>query len=96
MLALVLDVKSYNFLDKRTGQNVTGSSVTFVTKQEVRNEMVYVVSKQSSSDMGTMDSLFPTFPAIYDITLEVLPSTGNRVNTKISKADFMTEIDLEI
>ncbi len=96
MLALVLDTKSYNFVDKKTGENVIGSSVTFVTKQEKNGELVYIVSKQNSSDISTMKSIFPIFPAIYDITFELLPSTGNKVNTKISKADFISEIDLEI
>lgn len=96
MLALVLNSKSYNFVDKKTGQNVIGSSVTFVTKQEKDGEQVYIVSRQSSSDISAMNSLFPIFPAIYDITLELLPSTGNKVNTRISKADFISEIDLEI
>lgn len=96
MLALVLNTKSYNFLDKKTGKNVIGSSVTFVTKQEQNGELVYIVSKQNSSDLSTMDSLFPIIPAIYDIKFELLPSTGNKVNYKISNADFISEIDLEI
>ena len=96
MLALVLNTKSYNFVDKKTGQNVTGSNVTFVTKQDVKGELTYIVSKQNSSDMSEMNSLFPTVPGIYDIEFDLLPSTGSRLNTKISKAEFLSEIDLGI
>lgn len=96
MLALVLNTKSYNFVDKKTGQNVIGSSVTFVTKQEQNGELVYVVNKQNSSDISTMNSLFPIYPAIYDIKFEVLPSSGNKLKAEISKADLISEIDLEL
>lgn len=96
MLALVLNTKSYNFTDKKTGQNVTGSNVTFVTKQEVNGELTYIVSKQSSPDMSAMDSLFSVVPGIYEIEFDLLPSTGSRLNTKISKAEFLSKIDLEI
>jgi len=96
MLALVLNTKSYNFVDRKTGQNVIGSSVTFVTKQNKGGEFIYIVSKQNSSDVSAMNSLFPIFPAVYDIEFELLPSTGNKLDARISKADFVSEIDLGI
>ncbi len=96
MLALVLNTKSYNFVDKKTGQNVAGSNVTFVTKQDIKGELIYIVSKQNSPDMSEMNSLFPTVPGIYDIEFDLLPSTGSKLNTKISKAEFLSKIDLEI
>lgn len=96
MLALVLNTKSYNFTDKKTGQNVTGSNVTFVTKQDINGELTYIVSKQSSPDMSAMGSLFPTVPGLYDIEFELLPSTGSRLNTKISKSEFLTKINEDL
>ena len=96
MLALVLNTKSYNFVDKKTGQNVTGSNVTFVTKQDVKGELTYIVSKQNSSDMSAMHSLFPTVPGLYDIEFELLPSTGSRLNTKISKSEFLTKVNEDL
>lgn len=95
MVALVLSTNSYNFVDKITGENVTGSSVTFVTKQDINGKSTYIVSKQNSSNMSKMSSLFPVVPGIYDIEFEVLPY-GNKVKTKISKSELLSDIDLGI
>ena len=96
MVALVLNTNNYNFVDKSSGENVTGSSVTFVTKQDINGKSTYIVSKQNSSSMSEMTSLFPVVPGIYDIEFEVLPSVGNKMRAKISKSELLSDIDLGI
>jgi len=96
MVALVLSTNSYNFVDRNSGENVAGSSVTFVTKQDFNGKSTYIVSKQNSSNMSEMASLFPVVPGIYDIEFEILPSVGNKMRTKISKSELLSDIDLGI
>ena len=91
MVALVINVNSYNFTDFQ-GKQVEGSSVEMVANVEGRLRVI----KHTSKDIGYMGRIFPVYPGIYEIDFNVIPAGGTKFRTEISNATLIEEFPIDL
>lgn len=92
---LVLNVYGYKFVDQKTGEEVSGSKVTYVdgTEGSGDNRRGVEVVTLAGIDFDTAAS-FPQAPAVYDMSVIARPANKG-VILKVTGGELVRPVDLK-
>lgn len=88
---LILGIKPYNFMNKETGELISGTKVSYISK--FKDENGHLPIQISVSDLIAKD--ITTIPGVYNCNYAMLPGKNNKPTPTIIGFKFVSLYDFK-